>query len=233
MASAAQRNPILWEYDGETEFSADIPLVGTVIVPTWIGNDDIEPEKIESFEIGIRSQHGAGLGSDVKLFRYDIEDHIVTTDITVGLGPPLFVTIPVATSDNDETTEVRGIELALEYSPDSMLRAYGGISLVDADSSLDDLDESFPDYTAYAGMAYRFDRAHEISAHYYYLDALTWVDSSADLADAKRLDLRYAYYRQNRFKFEIVGQNLLEDFEDYESENIRDRVIYLRISGGF
>jgi len=32
---------------------------------------------------------------------------------------------------------------------------------------------------------------------------------------------------------EIIGQNLLEDYEDYETENVHDQVIYLRLSGGF
>ncbi len=50
---------------------------------------------------------------------------------------------------------------------------------------------------------------------------------------ARRLDLRYAYRLENGIKLEIIGQNLLEDFEDYEEENVRDQVVFVQLSGGF
>ena len=50
---------------------------------------------------------------------------------------------------------------------------------------------------------------------------------------ARRLDLRYAYHLSNGIKLEIIGQNLLEDFEDYEEENVHDQVVFIKLSGGF
>ncbi len=232
VASAAKRNPILWEHNGETEFSADIPSFGIVVLPTWIGNDEIEPESIMSYEIGLRSQYGAGLGSDVKLFRYKIDDQIVHSSTSVTRPPPINVT-EVATPDNSEDTEVRGIEVAFDYTPDNRFQLHSGFSLVDVESSLVDFEESIPDYTIFITARYHINMKHEVSAAYYYLDEISWIDSFEEIPDARRLDLRYAYHMTEGFNVEVIGQNLFEDFTDYEEENLHDQVIYLRLSGGF
>jgi iron complex outermembrane receptor protein len=230
VASVAKRNPVLWEAEGETEFVGQVPLLGTLVVPRWTGNEDIEPEHIESFEIGLRSQLAAGFESDIKLFRYRIEDHIIETvmTVTIPLGP-----VPVGTSANDETTEVEGLELALGYRPGDRLRIDGGISIIDAESSFKNFEESIPDYTAFVGAGYRIGPRHEISGVFYYTDDISWLDSNDDIPPARRLDLRYAYHLKNEINIEIIGQNLYEDITDYEDENIHDQVVYLRLSGGF
>ncbi len=239
VASTAKRNPILWESDGETEFVATIPAIPfvtpaptTVIVPIWSGNDEVEPENIESFEIGLRSQLGPALETDIKLFKYEITDHIVEAPIMVDAGP-LLGTIPVGTTTNDESTKVKGIELSVGYTPGNKLALNAGFSITDVDSTMKDAENSIPDYTAFASGLYRLNQAHEISAAYYYLDEINWYDSNDDIALARRLDLRYAYHMRNEFNLEVIGQNLLEDFEDYESNNVHDQVVYLRLSGGF
>ncbi len=232
VASAAKRNPILYEYNGETEFSAEIPLVGSVAVPTWIGNDDIDPEDIEAYEIGLRSQLASGFESDIKLFSYEIRNHIVSTEVAADLGPPLGV-IAVDTASNGETTRVDGLEVGIAYAANSQLGINAGFSLLDAESSLDDFEESIPDYIASISAHYRITQKHEVSGAFYYLDDITWLDGSSDIPIARRLDLRYAYHLNNELNIEIIGQNLLEEYSDYETENVHDQVIYLRLSGGF
>lgn len=232
VASAAKRNPILYEYDGETEFTVNVPLIGSVMVPTWRGNNDIDPEDIESYEIGLRSQLAAGIETDVKLFSYEIGNHIISNDIPVDLGPPLGVR-DLETAVNSETTKVKGIEIGLGYAANGGLRVDAGFSLVDAESTLEDFEESIPDYTAFLLAQYQIGGKHGISAGYYYVDKVTWLDATSDIPIAKRLDLRYVYRFNNELNIEVIGQNLLEDFEDYETENVHDQVIYLRLSGGF
>ncbi len=232
VASSARRNPILWEHDGETEFVAEVPLFGTVIVPTWQGNDEVDPEKIESYEIGLRSRINARLHSDVKLFSYEITDQIVEIGVPVDSGPVLGI-IDVGTAANRANTEVRGIEFEFDYTPDVRTGIRAGLSLVDAESSFDDFDESFPDYTAFASASYRPGFGHEISAAYYYMDEISWLDSQDDIEPSRRLDLRYAYRWRAALGLEIIAQNLLDEYEDYEKENRHDQVVFLRLSGGF
>lgn len=233
VASKAKRNPILWEAEGETEFTGNVPVPPvTLVLPTWMGNEDIEPEDIESYEIGLRSRLGSGIETDIKLFTYEISDHIVLAETQVDAGPILGV-VDVDTNINDETTEVTGIEVEVDYTVNKALRISTGFSFVDVDSSVEDYEDSIPDYTAFIGARYRPGKKHEVSGHYYYLDEISWLDSGTDVPVARRLDLRYAYNLNNKLNIEVIGQNLLEDFEDYETENIHDQVVYLRLSGGF
>jgi hypothetical protein len=108
-----------------------------------------------------------------------------------------------------------------------------GFSLVDAKATDDNFEESIPDFTAFFSLLYRINRKHEVSTAFYYQDEISWLDSHDDIPIARRLDLRYIYRLNNELNMELIGQNLLEDFEDYEEENVHDQVIYLRLSGGF
>ncbi len=231
VASAAKRNPILYEYDGETEFVANVPGFGTVVVPTWLGNNDIKPEDIESYEIGLRSQLGSGIETDIKLFSYEIGNHIVSSEVEV-LVPP-FGLQDVDTSTNDETTKVRGIEIGIGYAANDRLGVNAGFSRIDAQATDDEFEKSIPDYTAFVSAFYRISQKHEVSSAFYYQDKITWLDGTSDIPISRRLDLRYTYHLNNELNVEVIGQNLLEDFEDYEEENVHDQVIYLRLSGGF
>jgi len=235
VASTARRNPILWESEGKTEFSVNFPapISSTIAIPTWIGNNEIEPEEIESYEVGLRSQLASGIETDIKLFRYQISNHIVQSSVPLSLPPPIGGTIDVQSSTNGELTRVRGLEVELGYAVDNRLHVNTGFSIVDAHSSLDEFKASIPDHTAFVAAQYRPNAKHEISGTFYYLDEISWIDISAVTPGARRLDLRYVYHLRNAFNFEIIGQNLLEDYADYQSENLHDQVIYLRFSGGF
>ena len=230
VASRANRNPILWEAEGETEFVANVPGFGHVVVPTWVGNEDIEPEEIESYEIGLRSRLGSGLETDIKLFTYDITQQFVSDEVTVAL--PIIGPLDVETNRNGGETEVSGIEFSLGYTAERF-GINAGFSRVTAESNIDEFEDSIPEHTAFFGMRYQFGRAHEVSGYYYYLDEISWLDSGHDVPVARRLDLRYAYRLENGIKLEVIGQNLLEDFEDYEEENLRDQVVFVQLSGGF
>lgn len=238
VASSARRNPVLYEHEGETEFSANIPapLSTTIELPTYVGNDAIDPEKIQSYEIGLRSQLDAATETDLKLFTYEIKDHIIAGETQVDLGFP-FGAIEVDTAINEASTRVNGFEFSLRYRPDARLDLSGGFSVIDVDSTCnedltcDDFEPSFPDHTAYMLAAYRFSPKHEISGAYYYIDEISWLDSGDTIPIARRVDLRYLYRWSNALNLELVGQNLLEDYEDYKSENLREQVIYLRLSG--
>ncbi|MDH3762221.1 MAG: TonB-dependent receptor [Gammaproteobacteria bacterium] len=231
VASAAKRNPILYEHDGATEFMANVPGFGTVIVPTWMGNSDIEPEDIESYEIGLHSQLASGFETDIKLFSYEISKHIVAAETEV-LVPP-FGLQDVDTSANAESSKVRGVEIGVGYTGHEKVGFNAGFSLVDAKATNENFEKSIPDYTAFISVLYRINRKHEVSSAFYYQDEITWLDGTSDVPISRRLDLRYSYHLNNELNIELIGQNLLEDFEDYEEENVHDQVIYLRLSGGF
>ncbi len=230
VASKANRNPVLYEAEGETEFVANLPVFPfTAAVPTWFGNEDIDPEEIEAYEIGLRSRLGSGLETDIKLFTYDITEQFISDEVTVAtpFGP-----LDVETNRNGGETEVSGIELSLAYRREQFT-AHAGVSRLLADSNDNEFEDSIPDQTAFVSVSFQPAAGHEVSASFYYLDQISWLDSGFHVPVTRRLDLRYAYRWQNGIALEIVGQNLLEDVEDYEPENVHDQVVYLRLSGGF
>ncbi len=108
-----------------------------------------------------------------------------------------------------------------------------GSSLVDADSSIEDLENSFPEHTGFLAARYRFDERHEVPGAYYYVDEISWTDSAAVIPIARRPDLRYAYRQVNQFSLELIGQNLLGEYQDYNSDNRHQQLAYLRLAGSF
>ncbi|MFV2031839.1 MAG: TonB-dependent receptor plug domain-containing protein [Gammaproteobacteria bacterium] len=226
VASRAKRNPILYEYDGLTIFDTNLG-----VIQLWQGNPDIEPEDIISYEIGIRSEFtDRGISSDVKLFTYKISDHIVN----VPTGNPNVLGDPIETTANQGETRVSGLELALDFSPTPKLDIKSGFSFVGSDSTDQRFDNSIPDKTAFINADYRWQARHKFSASYYYVDRMQWLDGDI-IEPIRKLDLRYAYIidQRSETRIELIGQNLLEDYNDYFSENLVEKIFLLRISGSF
>jgi len=229
VTSKAKRNPILFEHSGLTTFDTSI---GPIEI--WQGYPDIQPEDIVSYEFGLRSQFEDSItSSDVKLFSYRISDHIVSVP-TANLN---LLGEPIATTANQGTTRVTGLELSIDFSPIPDLDIKSGFSFIDAESSDDDMESSFPDKTAFINADYRWNSHHSISASLYYIDEIRWlgVGDGNVIQPVNKLDLRYAYIidQQSETRLELIGQNLFEDHNDYLSENLAESVFLLRISGGF
>jgi hypothetical protein len=55
------------------------------------------------------------------------------------------------------------------------------------------------------------------------------------MEEIRKLDLRYAYIldQQSETRIELIGQNLLEDYNDYKLNNLAEPIFLLRLSGGF
>ena len=237
VASKAKRNPILYEFEGTTVFSANIPPPGpgAVDIQLWQGNDLIMPENIISYEIGLRSQLELdGLSSDVKLFSYEMTDLITDMDSTTLANPTLPVLGFAPTAGNLIDARVTGIEVSINYSPMESLDIRGGFTFLDVDTIENNLRESFPERTGFLSGNFRLDKNHELSAAYYYVDEMGWLDSKL-VPSINKLDIRYAYLidENSETQIELIAQNLLEEFEDYDPKNVHERTIFLRLSGGF
>ena len=163
----------------------------------------------------------AGISSDVKLFSYEI------TDLVDFVGDP-------QTAENLLEARVTGIEISFDQSLTENLDIRSGISILEVDTADRNLRESFPDRSGFISAHYRFKKSHELSTTYYYIDEMSWLDGGF-VPSINNLDFRYAYQidPKSETKIELIAQNLLEEFEDYFPENIHERTIFLRFSGGF
>jgi len=235
VASRAKRNPILFEHSGLTVFSAIVPGFGDIDVQTYEGNSDIEPEDLVSYEIGLHSQYAnQAITSDFKLFTYKISDLIANTsfdDIHPLLGP-----VEVGTTKNDDDdVQVNGLEFAFDISPLDNFDIRSGFSFISIDSDDKDAPVTFPDSSAFLTGSYQWLVKHSISASIYYIDEMEWLDTQDVTSAINKLDIRYAYTldESSETRIELIGQNLLEEYDDYLNNNLNERTYLIRVSGGF
>lgn len=258
VSSSAKRIPILWEQLGDTRIIAEIdpdsPAPYNLLsgVPftfdqQWLNQGNLQPETIVSNEIGLSSRFAGGqLVSDIKLFRYKIRDHItevlLDAEVTVP-GTDFVVDSDYQTMTNGRSTTVDGLEWFINYSPRaSAYRVYGGLSLIDADSfekrdfrTLDELQASFPDHSAFIGGHFNPAVHHQVSATLYLVDDFSWTNTTHTTHDYQKLDMRYQYTFDPRqdLRLEVIGYNLAEEFADYRRHNLHKKSVLLRLSGNF
>ena len=238
VASRAKRNPILGEHSGLTVFSAsaNIPGLGPIDldVKTAQGNPDILPEDLISYEFGLHSQFSRySIASDIKIFTYKITGYI--DENSFDEAHPLLGVIEVDSFENDDDVRVNGLELALDITPLDDWTIKSGFSFISVDTDDGNIEDSFPDSSAFLLTQYQWQKKHSFSAAYYYLDDTDWLDSQEVIPSINKLDLRYAFTMDEASdtRIELIGQNLLDDYEDYQFKNLNEAVYLLRVSGGF
>jgi len=61
------------------------------------------------------------------------------------------------------------------------------------------------------------------------------LDAPDPIPSINKLDLRYTYVldKASETQIEIIGQNLLEEYDDYMPGQLNERIYLLRVSGGF
>jgi hemoglobin/transferrin/lactoferrin receptor protein len=89
--------------------SSSDPFSGIAIIP----NLDLEPESVQSYEVGLRGQYDRGFFS-LGAFYADYEDFIRSFQPTTIIGPG-GVPVPARTFDNVEDVKLWGIEFGGEY----------------------------------------------------------------------------------------------------------------------
>lgn len=245
--STAKRNPIIWEQIGNISYDATVDpaapppfdVLAGQTVPIeifWLNDQNVIPESITSFEIGLLSRYlDQQLTTDIKLFQYKITDQITDEVIPLTL-PPLFLDDEYNRAINGGSTQVEGLELYFNYSPrQSDLRLYGGLSFVNVESDEQQFNDSIPDHTGYLGGHYNFYPNHQISAVLIWVDDLTWLDSSKNREDYKKFNLRYEYTldRKNELRVELIGYNLADEYEEYLNNNFQEETYLIRLSGKF
>lgn len=238
--SSAQRNPIIAELDGDTQASIELPPLpgfpATIPVQVRLGNPDLQAETIYLSEIGLFSEYfNRQLTTDIRLFRYTIDNQIVELEqnsIDPATAVPQTYRVPFNTAESD----VKGLELTFNYSPHhQQFRLYGGLSRVNAEVNDTHYQDSFPDFTAYAGGQYQLAPGHRLSGGFYHVGEMSWVDTGSQLDAYNKLDLRYQLTldKKHDTRLEWIGYNLLEQKAEYVNRNVQQRSIVIRLSSSF
>lgn len=237
--ATAKRNPILWEVIGETIYMIEIPAPLNLTYPvlTWRGDNDLRPETINSTEVGLFSEFmNQQLTTDLKLFRYKVSDLMNDHEVTLSPDPITGFDQTFNAPINGGDTIVHGLDYSFNYSPGhKQYRLYGGLSMIDVQQSFDDYKDSYPAYSEYIGGNYNLSTNQQLSGALYIVDEMSWSDTQRFIKKYEKLDLRYQYIfdQKNDLKLELIGQNLLDDYSDYNSSRIHSPIYLLRISGRF
>lgn len=219
--SQATRNPTSVESQADWEQSA---ILGTsppgteVTIPVRSSLSSTKPETIRSHEAGYHGQLNQQLTVDIKLFRDELRDLFeLTTDSSGAL-----------VYDNVAWLNKQGIETSLEWRGDAW-RVMWGETLLHAESSSVDLEDSIPEHISTLSGFYRLTPYWTVSAFYYYYDTMSWVEAGTYVEHYQTTDLRL----KRRFSLQgedaylaISWLNVDGDDVDYQRENINpDRVM--------
>ncbi|MFN2308757.1 MAG: TonB-dependent receptor plug domain-containing protein [Gammaproteobacteria bacterium] len=249
--SRALRLPTLYEdrVDAAVRF-AD----GTVIDNYYLGNPELKPESMLSYELGYLGRFPAqSLTVDIKAFHDTLENRITGAK---RYPYPDFNEVTIFHS-NDGRLMVNGIEAALTYRPDRrrMLGvnwAYArgkGLALDDYCSpdfnpigcdpplggiwEYEDLAENVPTHTFSVFAMQRFPGQMDISGTYYRVSQMNWLGDGDRLADQDRLDLRVAKHfpaGATRNTLALVMQNVLGEYQEFRAENVFDTRVYVELT---
>lgn len=249
-ASRAYRLPTVYEdnADGAIRFSN-----GELIDQYILGNTDLDPEQITSYELGYLGRFPAiSTTVDIKLF-HDILDNRIATPKKYPYPSELNVVNDgqIFNHTNSGRLITNGVEVALNYRPEkhtmlglnwayamakgTALNSYQNSS-DPADWEYEDLGEDVPRHTYSAFAMHRLPGQVDISALYAKVSRMKWQGNGDRLGPQDRLDLRIAKHMQSsnglRGTIAFVVQNVLDEYLDFRDENVFDTRAYLELTIG-
>lgn len=263
-SSRAYRMPTLYE-----EYVNFVIFLGEPFndINTWIiSQHELDPQSVNSLELGYFGNYFNGsLTLDLKLFKERYRDMIVSyrdfdypdpdrglADTTVLDNFNLLVHRGAQSYLNAGKADIYGIELNAQYKPTHRDLLYLGYSYMHtkgkeikrikegAISYHTDINTHVPSHTFSVLGSHLFDNGIQISAVYYFTDAMTWSGEGDPIPSYSRLDTRIAKH----FKFlnkeaelSLLVQGINRDNYDFfkgsRYTNIQERSAFLKISMQF
>ncbi len=236
-ASRAYRMPSLFE-----DYANLGAKLGTLTVLQWIlSNQRLDPERITAYELGyVGTFADQDLTLDAKLFAERIRSLVASYE--ENGNTPFYLT-------NDGWLDLHGLEIDLDWRPNSVSRVKFGYSLQKGKGyALNEINSGVRSYKPIGNRmpeqsfslmgSYHFANGLDLSAVYYYTDEMTWGGDGDRIDLARRLDIRLAKslsIDSSTVRLELLLQNLTNDrhYDFYQKpaptdSNIWDRRIYLK-----
>ncbi|MBU2479256.1 MAG: TonB-dependent receptor [Gammaproteobacteria bacterium] len=247
--SRAYRLPTIYEdnADGAIRFQD-----GELIDQYILGNTDLDPERITSYELGYLGRFPSiNTTLDIKIFHDKLDDRIAApkkypypSELNVVSDGRIFY------HTNSGQLSTNGVEIALNYRPEkrTMLglnwayaKAKGTAldsfqdSLSPADWQYEDLSEDVPRHTYSAFAMHRLPGQVDVSALYNKVSRMKWLGNGDRLGPQDRLDLRVAKHMLTngmRSSIALVVQNVLDEYLEFRDENVFDTRAYVELTIG-
>lgn len=203
----------------EEDLTSTLTVVNTpfLIRGAFIPNDNFKSEELIAYEVGYRNQITSVLSADLAAF-YNVYDHLSTVSVLLsdfsivnnGIDPVHFF-LP-AQFRNDMKGQSHGFEAAMNWSvyPDLKISAnysYLHMSLKAVDPTQESAEDNYPAHQVGARVSWNIYEDWTLDTSASYVDQL----SGSNVGDYVRLDMNLGWKLNDNIKFNIVGQNLLDD----------------------
>jgi iron complex outermembrane receptor protein len=234
-ATSAVRLPSEIEEDARVNVGAfpDGTAAGGLIVLT--GNPDLKAERVQSFEIGYRTQLAANATFDATAFHNRLRDIVHSAPSAPIRDSSGHTVIPINFS-NDIKGHAEGLEFLLADSLSPRWNVslgyafFRGRSIVEGDPNSRHADVSSPQHQLQLRSFLQLPRQLELDSAAYYVGAL-----GPDIRPYLRLDAQLIWRTANRWELSLFGQNLLQarhsEFAGTNGENELATPVRRAVSG--
>lgn len=193
-------------------------------VPTLLGDPGLSAEKITSRELGYYARLGDKLTFDARLY-YDNVYNLISIVIPPG-------GLPRALANTDHAT-LSGVEFYADARPDPKTRFVFGYAYthIDSDDNANNYSTSAPIHSTSLLVDRELSPGLDGSLAVYRLDKFAPLDGDP-IDEVTRVDLRLAReLRQGglRGRVSLVGQSVLGDIVEYQSDTTFRRRVYLAL----
>lgn len=204
----------------------------------WVGNRNINPEKITSYEVAYHANFiRKKLSFDLKLFYEQVRDLITIDDNTIP-QPADILDGEILAYDNLTDANIRGVEANLDFTPLTNTRLILSRSLTNIDSknpnvSSEKLAESAPRHITSLLAINRFPDGVTGSLLFYSVSKSNGLGSGKPLPGYRHVNLRLAFpFRWTNVNGEIalIIQNVSGDYLDWRSDNLAETQQFITIS---
>ena len=221
--SRAYRNPVMFEEVGDISFKN---ASGVPIFSLLASDGNIEPEEIDSYELGYFLTLPAMRGSfDAKLYQDDIEK-LVRSFFDPSKSKLNF--------RNLDTAKVRGLELQLDSKLSEQVDMFANYSYADVDS--EDLDGSYtksvPRHKVSLLLSYKAKNGLRSSMVYHYVDEMEWLGTNDALDAYDRLDLNFSRdfsISDWSAEWQLSFHNISGDYADFDHDVVLEPRVYFAL----
>jgi iron complex outermembrane receptor protein len=197
------RHPTRVELDGffilgiaDTGLLGGGPASGTFVPVGVRGGNDLDSERLRSYELGYRARPWEAVTFDLALFHNDYT-RLISADHVFGRF------------NNDGSGESRGVEVAISARPLAGWRLQAGYGFTEAHHEgpiITYEDRNAPKHIAVLRSGVDVTPRLEIDTAVYFMDELP----ISALSSSTRLDLGARWFATPRLEIAVWGQNLLE-----------------------
>ncbi len=223
-ASRATRNPVLIEEMGNSRVCAGVTCIQLIS-----SSGGLEPEKMQSYEIGYFAGVSTNLSLDIRTYRDKLSGLIEGYDRPYTQPFP-FKNVALDFRNRNDAV-IKGIEAQFSYRPSFKDRMVLGYAHTHIESNVANFVLSAPKDRGSLLLVHALPKSYQASLGFYYVGTMGFTDTKP-IKPIRRLDMRLARaYKTSKTEGDIalVFQNLLDRYDEYYPSSKRDNVFDTRV----